>query len=93
MSDQKPIPRVNGKLPTFAEARALKAQEKVEKVVATIFYHFNKHEVLPIEAAYILAGSYQMVLKQQPPEEQKAFDEMFKKLLEKDSDGKKIITN
>lgn len=80
-----------GKLPSFEEAAAIKAQQRVDEVTKALFYHFNKHHLHPLEIAYVLAGSYLMVLDQLPEEGKKPFAEQFEKLIKPEPEAVIIV--
>ena len=67
----------------------MKAQQRVEEVTKALFYHFNKHQMPPMEIAYVLGGTYQTILKQLPPEAKIVFTTFFLNLI---SDKPAIVT-
>jgi hypothetical protein len=76
------------RLPTFQEAAVMNQRKRVEEVVKAIFFHFNKHNLNPLEIAYVLGSCYQIVLHQLPAEEKALFAGHFLKLVDATGTGK-----
>lgn len=79
---------MSDQLPTFQEAFEMNERKRVEEVTKAIFSHFNKHKLVSMEIAYVLAGCYRMVLQQLPTEEKAFFSGHFLKLVESTGTGK-----
>lgn len=73
---------MSDRLTTSQEAFVMNERKRVEEVTKAIFFHFNKHRLVSMEIAYVLAGCYRIVLQQLPKEEKAFFAGHFLKLVD-----------